>query len=141
MFFVTLTSSKFPFVHCPRCTGSEFWHIIIRVSTYIKGRKILTKAPFQCCLHFVHTFVHIFKQIVKIPVMYQALCSMLRKQRWRHNSYFKEHTANEGRKVSKWIVAGQCDKKKQESDCLGNYQSKRHCSFLLNKKNLLWLEK
>ena len=40
----------------------------------------------------------------------------------------------EGTKASKWIVSGQCNKKNEKSDCLGNYQSKRHCSFLLNKE-------
>ena len=135
MFFITLTSSKFPFIALSKMHWQWVLYIIIRVSTYIKEEKsyqstLSMLTSFRSCIHlFIYsntslTFLLCTKRCAqcqgnKVKGVILILRSIL---------------PCEGRRVSKWIAARHCDKKHEKSDCSGNYQSKLHCSFLLNKK-------
>ena len=66
--------------------------------------------------------------------MYQALCSIRGIKNKSTILILRGTQPCEGRKASKWTIAGQCDKNDEKADCSGNYGPKQHCSFLLNKK-------
>lgn len=130
-----LPPQSFHLLHCPRCTGSEFCTSLLGYQP-ISRKKNLNKSTLSMLPSFcscIHLFIYSSRSLKFL------LCTKHCAQCWGNKGegvilILRSTLPCEGRKVSKWIVAGQCDKKNEKSDCLGNYQWKWHCSFLLNKK-------
>ena len=130
-----LPPQSFHLLHCPRCTGSEFctsllgYQPISRKKNLIKSTLSMLPSFFSC----IHLFIYSNTSLKFL--LCTKRCAQCQGNKVKGVILIlRSILPCEGRRVSKWIVARQCDKKHEKSDCSGNYQSKRHCSFLLNKK-------